>query len=342
MALSAAVIVLGFVSLAFGVAGGLARFSALDVPGSAIALHGPLMVSAFFGTLISLERAAALGRLWAYGAPLASGLGGLFLLAGLLLPGFLLLLLAAALLVAGSALLARRQPSVETTTLLLGAAAWLAGNVMLLEGGAAVPWWIAFLVLTIAGERLELSRDQRRPPWVRRAFVVLVFALVLGALIPRLLGALLVLLAASLLGSELARGTIRQDRLPRYVAVCLLAGDVWLALGGALIALAAAYDAALHAIFVGFVLSMAFGHAPLILPAALRVRFPYHPLLYLPLALLHASLALRVFVSAPAGGWGNAAAIALFLVSALGLILVERRRVTRASSGRPTRSAPGR
>ena len=56
---------LGFVSLAFGVAGGLARLSGLEVAGTATALHGPLMVSAFFGTVISPERAVALGRVWA-------------------------------------------------------------------------------------------------------------------------------------------------------------------------------------------------------------------------------------------------------------------------------------
>ena len=53
-------LVLGFFSLAFGVAGGLARLEpSLGVAGNAIAFHGPLMVSAFFGTVISLERAAA-------------------------------------------------------------------------------------------------------------------------------------------------------------------------------------------------------------------------------------------------------------------------------------------
>ena len=72
--------------------------------------------------------------------------------------------------------------------------------------------------------------------------------------------------------------------------------------------------------------------APVIVPAVLRVRLPYHPALYLPLVLLHASLALRVFVSAPLGAWGNAAAIALFVATAL----------SRAWSGRPTRRAPGR
>lgn len=315
---------LGFVSLAFGVAGGLARITLLEVPGTAIALHGPLMVSAFFGTVISLERAAALDRPWAYGAPLFAGLGGVLLLAGAALPGFACLVLAALVFTAAAALIVRRQPSLETATLLAGAAAWLAGNFMLLEGAAAVPWWIAFFALTIGGERLELSRYLKRPPWVRRGFALLVGLLVVTPLAPPALGAVLVLLAAWLLAFDLARVTIRQDRLPRYVAACLLAGYVWLGLGGALIAASTAYDAALHSVFLGFVFSMVFGHAPVILPAVLRVRFPYSPALYAPLALLHVSLAVRVFASPAIGAWGNAAAIGLFILVSLSLILVKR------------------
>jgi hypothetical protein len=314
-------LVLGFLSLAFGIAGGLARFSPLEVPGTAIALHGPLMVSAFLGSVISLERAAAIGRLWAYAAPLAAGLSGVFLLLGLALPGFVLMVLAALVFVAGSVVVMQRQPSLESAALLAGAAAWLAGNVMLLEGRAAVPWWIAFFALTIGGERLELSRYLRRPAWVRRSFAGLVGLLVLAPLFPPALGAVLVLLAGWLLRFDLARVTIRQRGLPRYVAACLLAGYGWLALGGGLMAASIAYDAALHSIFVGFVFSMVFGHAPVILPAVLRVRFPYHAVLYAPLVLLHASLAVRVLVSATLGAWGNAAAIALFIVVALFLVI---------------------
>jgi hypothetical protein len=39
--------------------------------------HGALMVAAFFSTVISLERAVALRRLWPYVGPLSAGLGGL-------------------------------------------------------------------------------------------------------------------------------------------------------------------------------------------------------------------------------------------------------------------------
>jgi len=185
-----------------------------------------------------------------------------------------------------------------------------------------VPWWIAFFALTIGGERLELSRYLKRAPWVRRAFAVLVGLLVLSPMVPRALGVVLLLLAVWLVAFDLARVTIRQDRLPRYVAACLLAGYFWLGMAGALIALATRYDAALHAFFVGFVFSMVFGHAPVILPAVLRVRFPYHPVLYLPLALLHASLAVRVLVSMPLGAWGNAAAIVLFVLISLSLVIM--------------------
>lgn len=306
---------LGFVSLACGVAGGLARLTPFAFLPAAISLHGALMVSAFFGTVISLERAVALERSWAYAAPLCAGLSGILLLAGFGIAGMALMAVAAALFFVSNIVVLQRQRSLETATLLAGAAAWLAGNLMVHYGQAAVPWWIAFFALTIGAERLELSRYLKRTPAVRVAFMLLAAAILVLPPFPAALGAVLVLLALWLSAFDLARVTVRQSGLPRYVAVCLLAGYFWLAVGGALMAFSLAYDAALHAIFVGFVFSMVFGHAPVILPAVLRVRFPYSPFLYLPLVLLHASLALRVTVSTGIGAWGNAAAIALFIAT---------------------------
>jgi hypothetical protein len=326
-------LVLGFAALAFGVAGGLVRVGA-EIPATvgAIGLHGALMVSGFLGTVIGLERAVALGQRWAYGAPLASGVGGVCLIAGLVASGFPLLAFAAVLLVAASAAAYARQPSLEMATLLAGAIAWLAGNALLVLGEPAVPWWIAFFALTIGGERLELSRYLKRGPFARGAFMVLAAALLVAPLSPRLLGVVLVLLALWLLVFDLARVTVRQTGLPRYIAVCLLSGYAWLALGGALLAAAYAYDAALHAIFVGFVFSMVFGHAPVILPAVLRAPLPYRSALYAPLILLHASLAARVLGSLIGesstlrlGAWGNAAAIALFIATAAALALPRAR-----------------
>ena len=92
------------------------------------------------------------------------------------------------------------------------------------------------------------------------------------------------------------------------------------------------YDAALHAIFVGFVFSMVFGHAPIIFPALMQVRIRYTPWLYAPLALMHASLGLRVAGDLAelsawrlAGSLGNVAAILLFaLTMATGAFLGSR------------------
>jgi hypothetical protein len=321
------ILLLGFISLALGVAGGLARLGAsIPAPAGAIALHGALMVSGFLGTVIALERAVALGRLWAYAAPLASGLGGLCLVFGYASAGFALLALGAALLVAASLAVLARQPSLEMATLAAGAIAWLAGNLSLYAALPAVPWWIAFFALTIGGERLELSRYLKRGVLARNAFIVLAAALLAAPLLPRVLGVVLVLLALWLFAYDLARVTVRQRGLPRYIAWCLLAGYAWLAFGGVLLALETAYDTALHAIFVGFVFSMVFGHAPVILPAVLRVPLPYHMALYLPLVLLHGSLLVRAFVSTSAGAWGNAAAIALFIVTAAALAAMHARR----------------
>jgi hypothetical protein len=254
----------------------------------------------------------------------------LLLLQGVV-PGLALLVTASVVFLAASLAICARQRSLETATLAAGAAAWLAGNALFAAALPGTYWWIAFFALTIGGERLELSRYLKRGAFARAAFQVLAAALLFAPLAPRLLGVVLALLALWLLAYDLARVTVRQAGLPRYIAWCLLLGYAWLALGGVLLAAEAAYDAALHAIFVGFVFSMVFGHAPVILPAVLRVKLPYHPALYAPLALLHASLVVRVLVSAPHGAWGNAAAIALFIATAATLVL------SRASSARPTR-----
>ena len=54
----------GMLSLLGGVLAGLARLG-WDVPAPAAlaaGVHGPLMIAAFFGTVISLERAVAIGH----------------------------------------------------------------------------------------------------------------------------------------------------------------------------------------------------------------------------------------------------------------------------------------
>ena len=331
-------LVLGFASLALGIAGGLSRLMpAVPALPGAIALHGAVMVSGFLGTVIGLERAVALGRPWAYLAPLGAGLGGAAVLSGIAIPGLFLMAAGAAAFCAASLAVAARQLSLETVALLAGAVAWLAGCAFLGAGWPAEPWWIAFLALTIAAERLELSRYLKRSEFSRTSFGALAAGIALSALDAsmKIQGALLTLLALWLFAFDLARITVRQHGLARYVALCLLAGYFWLGVAGVLFAAGALRDAALHAFFLGFVFSMVFGHAPVILPAVLRISLPYQPILYVPLALLHGSLAVRVAGAISYGAWGNAAAAALFILTAATLAI-------RASSARPRRSAPAR
>jgi len=99
------------------------------------------------------------------------------------------------------------------------------------------------------------------------------------------------------------------------------------------------YDLALHALMLGFVFAMVFGHAPVIFPAVVRVAIPYAAWLYAPLALLQGSVALRVagdLGDNPAlravGAAGNALAIALFIVTAATLAL-RGKRAKRAERG---------
>ena len=169
-------LLLGMLSLLGGVLGGLGRLG-WPVPAAAVdasGWHAALMISAFFGTVISLERAVALGRRWAYLAPASASFGGIALLAGApLVVGQGFALMAAALLLAASVAVLRRQTAPFTVVLAIAAGCWLGGNLAWLLSGAvnvAVPWWLAFLVLTIAGERLELTRFLPTPPLAQRLF----------------------------------------------------------------------------------------------------------------------------------------------------------------------------
>jgi hypothetical protein len=245
---------LGMLSLLGGVLAGLARL-AWDVPalaGAQAGEHGALMISAFFGTVISLERAVALGRGWAYLGPATAGLGGVLLLAGLpFVPVRLLALTGAAVLVAASAQVLRRQIAPFTLVLAGGALCWLIGNLAWTLSGApavAVPWWLAFLVLTIAGERLELTRFLPTPPRARRLFFVIVGMLAAGATLAlwregvglALFSCGLLALAGWLLRYDIARRNLRQQGLTRFIAVCLVSGYAWLTVAG-LLGLAGAF-----------------------------------------------------------------------------------------------------
>nr|WP_246298659.1 hypothetical protein [Nocardioides panaciterrulae] len=320
-------------------------------------VHGMLMVLAFVGTLISLERAVALRRRAALAAPALLGTGGLLLLSPApLVCGRIALVLGAAALVGVYVPLWRRQRDDAVLVQALGAvlatgaaALWLGGVAMPL----LVPWLVGFVVLTIGGKRLELARIAMGP--AAGSTLVLLSSMIAAAvglalLVPRagsvLLGVALLALTGWLARHDVARHTVRGDGAARFMALGMLGGYFWLAvaagtwlLGGPATS-GARYDAVLHAVFLGFTISMVMAHAPVILPAVLRRPLPYRPHLLAPLALLHASLVVRVW-------WGDAlgstlawrAGAAINVAALLGFVGVAAWAATRGAARPPQRVA---
>ena len=327
------------------------------------AAHGPLMVCGFLGTLISLERAAALGESWSYAAPALSGTGALALMLGAPYPiGAVLITLGSLGLVANFAAILHRQTAAFTITMALGAVGWFVGDCIWLAGVPIIEmffWWTAFLVLTIVGERLELSRLTGLGERNRASFVLSVGLFVAGLVIAgqapalglRLAGIGMLAMALWLARYDLARRTIKQQGLTRFIAANLLAGYFWLGIGGAAWLwfgddlTTFHYDVMLHAVFLGFVFSMIFAHAPIIFPAVLQRPLPYKSAFYVHSALLHLSLALRIggdlWGSYPAYEWGgllNVAVLLIFigntgLAAASGILQGDRRTPSTNASG---------
>ncbi len=341
---------LSMVALVAGLWAGLERVG-WELPEIQPALslaHGPLMVCGFLGTLISLERAVALGEGWSYSAPILSGTGALALIVGIGDPvGPLLITVGSAGLVANFVAILRRQTALFTITMALGAVAWFVGNCLWLAGLPIIEmffWWTGFLVLTIVGERLELSRltglgEHKHISFLTSASLFLaglVTASTSPALGFRLAGVGMLAMALWLARYDLARRTVRQKGLTRFIAVNLLAGYLWLGVGG----LAWLwfgddlttfhYDVMLHAVFLGFVFSMIFAHAPIIFPSITGRVVPYRRTFYVHSVILHLSLLLRIggdlWTSYLAYHWGglfNVIAI-LFFVGSTGHAIAAR------------------
>lgn len=353
-------LLLGGIGLVLGTYTGLARAEIEHrfVPAD---LHGVIMVLGFLGTLIALERAVALGRAWGYAGPALSGSSVLVLVASRPVGGALLMAAGIVVVLTYLALLRRGHHDIHLVIMLAGAVAWVGAAGLWLAGAGPVhitPLLGGFLVLTIVGERLELSRLTLPSGASRRRFLFMIAVFAVGIAMARwwrelglLLGGVGLLgQVAWLLRYDIARRTIRRKGLPRFAATCMLGGYGWLAVSGILwIALGVGvrgpllHDALVHALFLGFVLSMVMGHAPIILPAILRIPLAFLPIAYVPLGLLHASVAMRVAADLAGSFWwremalhGNVAALLLFVV----VSVVAARRGRRSGTWVPAPANP--
>ncbi|RPI80620.1 MAG: hypothetical protein EHM41_22365, partial [Chloroflexi bacterium] len=207
-------------------------------------MHGPLIISGFFGTLITLERAVALGGKWPYTGVALSAAGGIAIIAGVSGPLPALLLFGGSLgMTAIFIAILRRHRSNYTLYMAAGAFSWAVGNLLWLAGKPVfevILWWMGFLILTIAGERLELGRLIRLNAKIHRQFN-LAASLFLGGLLlslfnldagTRVTSLGMLALALWMLRYDISRFTIKKPGVPRFAAVCLLSGYIWLGLAG--------------------------------------------------------------------------------------------------------------
>jgi len=327
-------------------------------------VHGPLMVLGFVGTLICLERATALGRWYGYVAPALLGAGGMALLVDPLpLP------VAKAILVAGMAAftllyipLWRRQFDAQLLVQLLGAGLGLAGAVIWLgrpDLDLVLPWLVAFVVLTIAAERVELARITMGPGAGTRLLVhawTVALALALSMASPDAgaiaLGLALLALVFWLVGHDVAWRTVRAGGVARYMAASILSGYLWLGVAGVVLLFGhpdtqPAYDAVVHAVFLGYTISMIMAHATTILPAVLHITLPYRPAFWWPIVLLQISLVVRLWIGDALGlpvGWQiggvlGVAALLLFVITAVTSAILGPPRASASSPRTPRRAA---
>lgn len=321
-------------------------------------LHGVLMVVGFLGTLIAMERAVALRQPLGYLAPALLGLGALSLLTPLpVFLGQLFLIEGALAFCIVYVMLWRRSRDVLVLVQLLGGMHLLIATIMWLFAPVSmlVPWFVGFLVLTITAERVELARihmPKHGPSILVAATTALTMTITATLFWPdlavRLTGTILLVLVLWLVQHDVARVGIRRTGLPRFSAAALLSGYGWLLIAGVSWlsfghqTSGFAYDAIVHAVMLGFAMSMVMAHAPVILPAVLHRPLPYRASMWVPLGLLHVGLIMRVLIGDlfqltvvwQVGGVISVVALLVFVFTAAGSSLLEESAQPAAGSVR--------
>jgi len=297
------------IGLLAGISGGWIRLGSVIIPlTEGAAQHGLLMVGGFLGTLISLERGMVMKHKVWFLVPIISGISSLFLILGQLEIGILLLMAASLGLSAIMHLQAVRHPHFHSYLIYLGAVCWLLGNYMVWYHGliaAGTTWWIGFLLLTILGERLELSQFLPVPSWSKKLLGALAGLFFIGLLFPfhglgnEILGIAGILLAAWLLYFDMVKVAAKKGNQFRYIGIGLRVGYIWLMIHGLILLFmesqALYYDLMLHTFFLGFTFSMIWAHAPIIFPLIFGIReTPYHRVLWWGWGIFQLTLAGRI------------------------------------------------
>lgn len=336
------------VSLVLGILAGLFRMGWSIPIGAVAGEHGALMTGSFLGTLICLERIVALKKKWMYIIPVISGSSLVFFILGEQAIAMSMLAIGSLGLIYIYIDLISRFKEYYFYIMMVGAIGWAVGNIIMIIDPfypQAAPWWIVFILLTVFGERLELSKFLPQSKQKTTTMIIAISVFMLGIIFPYhtfgkfISGAGLILIALWLFKYDIARKSVRAKGMHRFTGSLLLAGYFWLLVCGILMIYdfnsLYNYDAMLHAFFLGFTFSMIFAHAPIIFPgvAGLIIR-PFHDTLFIWAILLQISLAMRIVSGLlmqshyrALSGMLNAAIIILFFIN-LVIIIISKQRKT--------------
>ncbi|MGW8121544.1 hypothetical protein ACV07N_02715 [Roseivirga echinicomitans] len=296
------------VGLALGLLTGWLRMG-WDIPMYGMAgFHGVLMVGGFLGSLICFENAVAVKRPWAYLAPILSGLSVFAFILNEASLGYLLQIAASLMLVIIHVVLVNSTKGYDILLPLIGAMCWLAGNVLLYQTQfypTVFPWWIAFILFTIVGESLKLSSFLKVPKKYKYLLYVLVLSILVGFMMPfhgigqTVVAYGIIGVAIWLLSFDMARVLLKRTGHDLYTGVTLTLGYVWLLVSALFMIFvdngAFALDALLHSFFLGFTISVVFGHGPLVFPTLLgKTGHRFHKLLWLWLGIFQLSVITRI------------------------------------------------
>ena len=288
-------------------------------------LHGALMVFGFLGTAISLERAVAYRAgspkhpRWAFAAPLFSVIANFLVAVTVLsplpveytriLPGLswtLSLIILSAVYVGVYA----RQHSFAVLIQLMGAVIGACSALLWtrLDSDILTPWWLMMLVLTIVGERLELAHVAFIHPVAKPGLVcvsaAILISLACSLIAPSwgysLLGLCTLTLLVLMFLFDTARKTYRVPGVTGFMGISMLVAYFWglcasltwiVSNSGGLAGSSLWWDFAVHSLAVGFIMTMVVAHVCVIVPSIIHRSMPFHPILWLPLALFTLGLA---------------------------------------------------
>lgn len=308
--------------------------------------HGPLMITGFVGTILTLERAALLHKSWALIAPVITGAGSLLLVSGTYQTLSIVMISTGSLgLLLLLSIITFQKLPLFTIFVITGAIVWICGYYLWINGlplSFVAYWWYSFLVITLSAQRIQHLRTIS----IRAKAIVLALIFILNSGVSitlidlrhgiGIIGLSSILLMIWLISYETTWKRMLSSGIRLYRAMCLLSGYMWLGISGFIGLFSNAqtgpmHDAFLHSMFLGFVFSLLFGHVPVIFSAVIKFPLQYSKMFYLHLALLHITLLIRIIgdifewhIVTEYAGILNALVILIFLINTLHSIYFSR------------------